>query len=146
LLIRAPQLSDIVGTLSAAPHVRIASITWALTDATRLSRQSELRRAAVADAKEKLQDYVSCAVSVRPSVASVDARRQQVSALELQSVRCVELHDCSSDYRGMQRSYAAAAPMMLRGAAVGAPQDPGIDLNPDDVRLEGAVNMVFEGQ
>lgn len=113
------KLEEVLGTLFKMPHVEIDATEWRLTDATKASLSSELRKAAMRDAIAKAGDY-----------AEVLGR----------NVVAVEVLDGEESYRRERKHAVRSA-----NAASSAHAVSWVALEPEDVELSGSVEVRFVG-
>lgn len=113
------KLEEVLGTLFTMPHVEIDATEWRLTDATRATLSSELRKAAMRDAIAKARDY-----------AEVLGR----------NVVAVEVLDGQESYRRETKHTVRPA-----DAASSAHAASWVALEPEDVELSGSVEVKFVG-
>lgn len=103
--------------LSSEEVITISSIQWTLTDETKSKLISAVRKAAVADAQQKAQDYSE--------------------ALGLEILSCESI----TSFGGP--SPAAFGMRMFKAAPVGGEQAESLSLEPADVSLEVTLNAKF---
>lgn len=122
------KLNEVAGMLASYPKVQIDSVNWDLTEATQKELGSETRKEAIRDAITKANDYAEVVgVKVVP----------------------VEIRDQGQGTSGTNLFMSCAAPRT--GGLFGATRSENdvvettpIDLNPQDVRYSGSVDVRFE--
>jgi uncharacterized protein YggE len=113
------KLEEVLGTLFKMPHVETDATEWRLSDVTKASLSSELRKAAMRDAIAKVRDY-----------AEVLGR----------NVVAVEVLDGEENYRRETKHTVRSA-----DAASSAHAGSWVALEPEDVELSGSVEVKFVG-
>lgn len=105
--------------------VRLAGIEWALTERRRHELTAQVRRAAVADARDKAQSYAD--------------------ALGMGAVQAVAVADAGMLGQGMRPERPEAA-MYSRALAMAAPDGGGsseIELAPEDIEIDTSIDARF---
>lgn len=122
------KLSEVVGMLASYPKVQIDSVNWDLTEATQTELGSESRKEAIRDAIRKANDYAEV---VGVKVVPVDIRDlgQGTSASSL-------FAPCAAPRTGGLFGATRSENEVVETTP--------IDLNPQDVRYLGSVDVRFE--
>ncbi|KAJ5184002.1 hypothetical protein N7492_001618 [Penicillium capsulatum] len=127
------KLGEVAGMLASYPNVQIDCVSWDLTEATQKELGSETRKAAIRDAIVKANDYAEV-VGIKVIPVEIHDRGQGTSGTSL--------------FASMA---APAAPATPGGGLFGTSKADNdviettpIDLNPQDVRYSGSVDVRFE--
>jgi uncharacterized protein YggE len=116
-------LAEWIGEVAGVAGVQINGIEWALTEARRTSVTTEVRSRAVRDAADKARVFAQ--------------------AIGLGQVNAIAIAD--PGMLGVQGNGPAAAPMMMRAAAVhGGAGDAALDFTPEDIEVSASVDARFE--
>ncbi|KAJ5089321.1 hypothetical protein N7532_008005 [Penicillium argentinense] len=136
------KLSEVIGQLVGYSNVEIIAIDWSLTDATKKSLGSQVRREAIRDAVRKAKDY---AEELGREIYAVDVMDGGQNAVAYHAPVGGGLFGSNTFGKGRQTGGSLFGCASASGPSNPAPEpSPTLDLSPQDIQLTSSVSVEFQ--